>query len=558
MKYMLLFVLAIVTYKVQGQWSSSPTENLILSHLTEKNNSLAPGAVPDGKNGAVIVWANSQIYGQKLDATGKIQFNAGGINIGLSGGPGISPLTNPKSIPDGNGGAIITWMENSQTAIGASQVKADGTKAWDYLISNTIGFRSNPVITSDGEGGAYIAWQDTRKGSTNSDIYAQRVNAEGKIMWAENGILVCAAANNQINPGIATDDLGGAFISWEDNRKTTSAIFAQRINSLGIPYWLTDGIPVCANNNDPVGGSKIVATGHGEAIITWNNGSSAGTWNIYAQKINLEKPEWTPNGVPICDAPLSQISPEIVADGYGGAIICWRDTRRGISLNEQDLYAQGVNSGGQVQWTKDGVLICIGTGNPAAIQKIITDGKGGAIIAWEDYRNDKTPDIYAQSVNIGGAVQWEPNGIAISNAPSYQKAVTLAEDGKGGAILSWADYRNLTNFLIYTQHIDSKGKLGMTTSIQANTISENHNLKQNYPNPWNFSTTIHYTLTKKSGTNLSLYNAMGQKVLQLVNKIQQAGDYELVLNKNELPGGTYFYRLQAGGNTITRKMILLE
>jgi len=51
---------------------------------------------------------------------------------------------------------------------------------------------------------------------------------------------------------------------------------------------------------------------------------------------------------------------------------------------------------------------------------------------------------------------------------------------------------------------------------------------------------------------------MGQQVLQLVNKIQQAGDYELVIYKNELSGGTYFYRLQAGENTITRKMILLE
>lgn len=553
MKHLLLFVSVIASISVNAQWSTNPSENLPLTHLL--SNSRAPSAVTDTKGGVYVVWTNTSIVGQKLDAAGNIQFTSGGQSFGSSGGGVLTTKENPITIPDGSGGVITAWAQATNFGIFASRVKADGKIAWDKTVYMNIGYQSNPAIATDGEGGVYITWQDTRKGNSNSDIYAQRINADGNLMWDTNGILVCAAVNNQINPGIVSDGKGGAFISWDDQRKPTHAIYAQRINSLGIPYWQADGIPVCANSNDPAGGSKIAATDEGEAIVAWTNGSAGGTWNIYAQKLNLEKVVWATNGVPICDAPLSQTNPELVANGSGGAIICWRDTRRGIS-NEQDIYAQSVSTGGVVNWQKNGIPVCTEPKNPAAKQKMVSDGNGGAIIAWEDYRNDKFPDIYAQKVNKGGGSEWEPNGVAVCIAPSYQMAATLAEDGKGGAIIAWADYRNSSTFVIYTQYINPNGKLGVITSVNPNLTSENIYLEQNYPNPWKNSTVVRLNLPNALKIRLSMYNTFGQQTVQIFEGQLPAGKHEFKLNKNKLTPGTYFYRLQAENTIITRKMIL--
>src|SRR3989304_788331 len=61
----------------------------------------------------------------------------------------------------------------------------------------------------------------------------------------------------------------------------------------------------------------------------------------------------------ICTAPGYQYNPTIVSDGIGGAIITWFDFRNG----DYDIYAQRINASGDVQWTADGVPICTATGS---------------------------------------------------------------------------------------------------------------------------------------------------------------------------------------------------
>ena len=91
------------------------------------------------------------------------------------------------------------------------------------------------------------------------------------------------------------------------------------------------------------------------------------------------------------------------------------------------------------------------------------------------------------------------------------------------------------------------------------TSSENpsvYELAQNYPNPWNPSTTISYTLGEREFVLLTLYDILGRKVATLVNEYQDAGHHSIVLNGNSLASGTYAYRLQAGSFNASRTMIL--
>src|SRR5437899_3091572 len=68
-------------------------------------------------------------------------------------------------------------------------------------ISTAAGNQSSPSVTSDGFGGAIIAWQDYRSG-TIYDIYAQRINASGAVLWTTDGVPISTMANDQYSPVI--------------------------------------------------------------------------------------------------------------------------------------------------------------------------------------------------------------------------------------------------------------------------------------------------------------------------------------------------------------------
>ncbi len=83
-------------------------------------------------------------------------------------------------------------------------------------------------------------------------------------------------------------------------------------------------------------------------------------------------------------------------------------------------------------------------------------------------------------------------------------------------------------------------------------------LEQNYPNPFNPSTTINYTVASTGKVTLNVYNLMGQKVAELVNATKTAGSYNVSWDASGAASGMYIYRLEAGGQTLTRKMTLIK
>jgi len=83
-------------------------------------------------------------------------------------------------------------------------------------------------------------------------------------------------------------------------------------------------------------------------------------------------------------------------------------------------------------------------------------------------------------------------------------------------------------------------------------------LDQNYPNPFNPSTTITYSLEQSGLVSLSIYNALGQRVTQLVNKSQLPGRYNVQWDASVAPSGIYYYRLEVGDVSLTRKMTLIK
>ncbi len=127
--------------------------------------------------------------------------------------------------------------------------------------------------------------------------------------------------------------------------------------------------------------------------------------------------------------------------------------------------------------------------------------------------------------------------------------------GNGGAILSTKTAGEVT-----TTVLDNKYNIPNTFS-----------LSQNYPNPFNPTTKIEYTIptspqtplfNKERGRGeviiLKIYDILGREIKTLVNKQQPPGNYEVTFDGSEFASGVYFYRLQVGNYSQTKKLILLK
>lgn len=100
--------------------------------------------------------------------------------------------------------------------------------------------------------------------------------------------------------------------------------------------------------------------------------------------------------------------------------------------------------------------------------------------------------------------------------------------------------------------------IDVPTSISIHALPTEVVLAQNYPNPFNPSTAITYTLDRSGPVQLDVYDLTGRIVSTLVDGVQPAGRYEIRFGAEDLPSGTYVYRLQTGAEVLTRAMTLLR
>jgi len=100
----------------------------------------------------------------------------------------------------------------------------------------------------------------------------------------------------------------------------------------------------------------------------------------------------------------------------------------------------------------------------------------------------------------------------------------------------------------------------MVTSVKTGQqdVTVEFRLEQNYPNPFNSSTTIRYALPRRSRVTFSVYNTLGQLMATLVDGEEEPGHHEVKFDGSNLASGVYFYRMRAGDNVETRKLLLLR
>ncbi len=328
-------------------------------------------------------------------------------------------------------------------------------------VAQVTGDELDPEIISDGAGGSIIVWQTRYSYSDSPDIYAQRLDGDGYILWITGGVPVCTASGGQYKPQIVPDGAGGAIIAWTDMRDGNAAVYAQRIDDEGTTLWTTDGIPVC----DTAGSygwnmaSRIsMVEVPGGAIIAWFDNRN-GDYDIYAQKVDAGGTvQWTCDGATICAETGDQgFYVRAVPDDAGGAIVSWIDGR-GV---DDDLYAQRIAPDSTLMWTMGGVPVCTATGDQRE-HEAVSDGSGGFIAVWKSKPvggDEEDIDLWSQRIDAGGTPVWTSGGIPVCQKANAQLWPDLASDNAGGAFYSWSDRRNAEWYEheIYVQHISSTG-----------------------------------------------------------------------------------------------------
>lgn len=522
----ILLVTLLFNTMIFAQWSSNSTVNNPICTASFLQNQHV--AVSDGSGGAIIAWADKRsgtgvgaeqsftdIYAQRITAAGVLLWTSNGVPICTTAGRQHVP----KIISDNNGGAIITWSDERNSAtnlsdIYAQHINTSGVVLWatnGVSICSKVNFQDNPALASDGNGGAIITWEDKRNG-TDYNIFAQSINATGTTQWNLDGVLVCNAVNNQLKPKLIAAEVGQAIITWQDNRLSTATtnIYALKMNSGGANAWggaANNGVLMCSSGSclEP----QLVSDGNFGAIITWYDRRNGNDYNIYAQKINANGsvPWLSPGGlgIEICTEVGDQSLPQICSDGASGAFIAWSDGRQGVT--DSDVYLQHIGSDSQIAtpWTFNGNRIVSVTGVQNA-PSLVADGSGGAIVSWNDYRNGANADIYAQRLNANGFSVWNNTltGAPVCTEVSDQSfATTIVQGNSGEAIIVWKDDRN-GNSDIYAQKINADGTL---SNNYFQTKNQNFTI---YPNPT--SSGMFSIQSEKTIQNVIAYNILGKQI----------------------------------------------
>ncbi|MBI5838401.1 MAG: hypothetical protein HZB25_14285 [Candidatus Eisenbacteria bacterium] len=322
----------------------------------------------------------------------------------------------------------------------------------NVAVCQAEGEQLSPVALPDGSGGVFLVWTDGRA-LPGHDIYAQHLDAFGRPRWAEGGVVVCATPDDETHPRAITDGTGGILVAWQGQRDGIEwRVHVQCLDSLGIRQWQANGVAVCANAGNqtfPV----LASDSAGGAIVAWGDDRNHAS-RMYAQRIgpggNLL---WSSSGLPVCETPGTQINAAVAPDGAGGAIVAWQDGR---VIPTSTVYAQRLGPTGARRWAASGVPACATPGT-AYGAVLAPDGRGGAIVTWPDYRTGTYFDIVAQRFDSLGTKLWGAEGVPICDAPQDQYAPALAVDPAGGAIVAWHDYRIYNSLQIRAQRISHSG-----------------------------------------------------------------------------------------------------
>jgi hypothetical protein len=411
-------------------WSSDPSKPV--SVCSSPGDQQSPFAIDDGAEGAMVVWIDLStvrgIYAQRMLRDGSRAWPASGIRLSTLGAWGDYPTI----VPDGNGGAVVLFVVDAGDVY-AQRIDASGNLLWGVtgaLVCNAANLQYGCQLIADGNGGYIAAWDDARTANT-ARVYCQRLDASGARHWnvAGNGVQLCPNSSFQLELKMTTDGAGGAIVVWRDQRATNGDLYGRRIDASGTPLGSANGFGIGTTGGTTLDNpGAIISDGAGGAIVMWESSPRNRVQRITGTGTGL----WGAAGIALVDpGPGIGVATSLVPDGAGGAIATWQNQ---VGATATDIFCQRFAPDGSSPWVSNPVTVC-GAADDQYNPTAIADGAGGIIVAFFDGRAGRA--YAAQRVDNTGQLLWNaPDGLILFSGPlgvtSYVSSIV--PNGPGAAI----------------------------------------------------------------------------------------------------------------------------
>ena len=190
------------------------------------------------------------------------------------------------------------------------------------------------------------------------------------------------------------------------------------------------------------------------------------------------------------------------------------------------------------------------TPHAVSIGDVNGDGKPDVAVA---NRSSNTVSVLRNKSDSGSITASSFDAKVDFTTGVYPSATTGDVDGDGRPDLAVTNWNGNAVSIF-------RNTVGQVTGVEVslNQVPKKYSLSQNFPNPFNPSTSIEYVLAERSFTSLKIYNVLGEEVATLVSEVKSPGIHKAEWSADGFSSGVYFYRLQTRDFAQTRKLILLR
>jgi len=508
---------------------------------------------------------------------------------------------------DASGNVYLTGSSRSGGAftedIATNKYNSSGTLLWSKRFAGSgYGEDHGYAIVSDAAGNVYVTGRAWMGAGNNNDIVTIKYNSAGDSVWVKkyNG----SGSNHDEATSIAVDASGNVYVTGTSYGTVSShGLFQDYItikyNSGGIQMWAAayngPGTDNDYSNSIAVDGSGNVyitgvsgggSTGSGStyddyATIKYNSSGimqwvsrytgmgGTGLDLAYQLKIDLlgnvyvtGKSTGTASGFDYATIKYNTVGTMMWVSRYNGPGN-GADEAYSIALDRTgNVYVTGKSDGGAsamydiatIKYNSLGSQQWAGrfngtSGSQDEGKAISVDTASNVYVTGYSTNTTTAEDFETIKYNSAGTQLWEMKYTNSGSAGSQDAAVSIFADNSGivySAGMSALDYAVV--------------KYAPLTGFTNSNIStpNSFSLEQNFPNPFNPSTTIKYYIPENNNVRLTVYDVNGREVSVLNDGFKQKGGYEVSFNASNLSAGTYFYKLETAGFTDVKKMILVK
>ncbi|KAA0265099.1 MAG: T9SS C-terminal target domain-containing protein [Chlorobiota bacterium] len=441
---------------------------------------------------------------------------------------------------------LDTTMVNAAEVIACDQLDEDSEPGTGGVSEDDFATASVHVRGTHTGGGGSINvgnWQFVGTVSQDYFIWTILQAQDGSMLAGTWGGKILRSTDQGASFTVINDGMNAAFI-WSLVQTANGNLFAATERGVFISTnngasWSSTALPQYDVRALSVSGNFIYAGLWGQGVYrTSDNGA---TWNDASNGMVIKAVQ----------ALLSDNSGNIYAGTFGGGI--YKTTDGGSNWTSTAMNYPHVWSLGK---TSNGVIVAGTYGNG-----LYLSGDGGN--SWQPQTSGlSATHIYSISVDNTDNVfvsSWN-NGVYFASITSKDApTVTWNNIGLTGVKVSSINYNVATGKLFAATTDGGLLRNDSPTSAfetGSNGIPERFNLANNYPNPFNPSTVIEFSLSVANEVELVVYNMLGEIVAKPVSGYLQAGRHTVRFDASNLPSGIYLYRLTSGNNLVTKKMVL--